>query len=487
MLLGIDLGTTNVKAVASDRSGRPIAQGSCPVPLYRLANGGVEQDIEEIWNATLTAVRQAVGSIGAAEIASVGVSSQGGAMQVLDQAGRPLGRVISWLDQRGKSFDEQLTKELGRDWFRQRIVHGGSWLSIGQVLRLQAEQPGLLVAPHRIGFVGDVIVSRLCGRAAQDGTSAGLTLFYNPKDRCYDPDLLRRLKLVPEQFPMLIPPSEPAGPLAREIAGLTGLRPGIPLSAPVHDQYASALGTGAVQAGTVMVGTGTAWVLLATGARLPVPVTNDTFVCHHVIDGLWGQILSMVNGGSALTWALELTGLAGTGGSGIDNLLEQAARGSEGVRFWPYMTPFGATGLREGSRGRFDGLQLSHRAPQLIRAVVEGLAYELNRHLDFLRQANATINNLVLGGGAAASRVTPQLLADVTGLPLKCFGGGEASLRGATILARALLESKTSLAELSLAMLPAAKEIRPGPDRAFYEEQFAQFLATLPLAEGYTA
>jgi xylulokinase len=482
MLLGLDLGTTNVKALVTDRSGQPLARGACPIQLFRLENGGVEQDIEEIWQATLTAIGQAVREVKPAEIEAIGISSQGGAMQLLDGRGGPLGRVISWLDQRGRAFDDQLTAELGRDWFVQRIAHGRAWLAIGQILRLRQEQPQCFDAPHAIGFVGDIIVSRLCGRAAQDGTSAGLTLLYNPTVRTYDPDLLKRLGLSPPQLPALLAPQETAGGLLPELAAKTGLRAGTPVSTAVHDQYASALGTAAVRAGTVMVGTGTAWVLLAVSDRSPAAVNDDAFVCHHVVEGLWGQILSMVNGGSAVTWALELTGLAGQGSDGIDKILEAAPPGAAGVRCWPFMTAFGASGLMPGTLGRFFGLQLSHRAPHIVRSVVEGLAYELNRHLDFLRRAGQPVTELVLGGGAAGSRVTPQILADVTGLPLRCANGNESSLIGAAIIARGLLEPKTSLAALAQAMAPSGKLVRPGPDSAAYREQYQQYSMSLPVA-----
>jgi xylulokinase len=483
MLLGLDLGTTNVKALVTDRSGRQLAKAACPVRLFRLSDGGVEQDIEEIWQATLKAMFQAAGAVDASQIRSIGVSSQGGAMQVLDPQWRPLGRVISWLDQRGLPFDDTITAELGRDWFLQRIVHGGSWLSIGQVLRLRAQQPGLVDPPNRIGFVGDTIVSRLCGSAVHDGTSAGLTLFYNPKLRTYDPDLLQRLGLRPDQLPALLPPQTPAGGLLPEVARATGLRPGVPVSAAAHDQYASALATGAVKAGTIMVGTGTAWVLLAVSDRLPRPMSDHTFVCHHVVEALWGQILSMVNGGSAVSWALEIMGIAAKDGDGIDAVLQSCPPGSEGVTFWPFMTPFGAAGLAAGTRGHFAGLQLSHRGSHFIRAVVEGLAYELNRHLDLMRDAGQQVAQLVMGGGAAASRVTPQLVADVTGLPLRTFARSEASLLGAAILARGLLEPGTSLSELSGAMLPDARQVEPGDHAQFYGDQYHRYRESLPLQE----
>jgi xylulokinase len=485
MLLGIDLGTTNVKALVTDQQGRLLASGACPIQLFRLAEGGAEQDIEEIWQATIAAVRQAVQSIKASEIESIGVSSQGGAMQVLDRNGKAVGRVISWLDQRGQHFDEKLTSELGREWFLRRILHGGSWLTPGQLLRLRQKQPHVLDAPNRVGFVGDIIVSRLCGNSAHDGTSAALTLLYNPIERSYDPDLLRRLELLPSQLPPITSPQVPAGGLLRTCSEVTGLRPGVPVSTAVHDQYAAALCTGSVQAGKVMVGTGTAWVLLAVGDRAPVPVTNDALVCHHVVNGLWGQILSMVNGGSAITWALELTGSARkAAGNELDLLLESSPPGSDGITFWPFMTPFVAAGLAQGTRGRFNGLQLCHGSAHLVRAVVEGLGYELNRHLGFLDKTDHPVNELVMGGGAAASRVTPQLVADITALPLRCFSGIEASLLGAAILARGLLEPRKSLDQVANEMMPAFKRVEPGPNALFYQEQYRRYLASLLAADG---
>jgi xylulokinase len=483
MLLALDLGTTNVKALVTDRAGRPLAQGSRPVSLFHPDSGGVEQDIEAIWVSTLEAIQEALRSIPAAPIQAVGVSSQGGAMQLLDAQGRPLGRVISWLDQRGQPFDEALTAKLGRAWFVPRIAHAGSWLAIGQLQRLRQEQPHCLDQPNRVGFVGDIIVSRLCGRPAHDGTSAGLTLLYNPQARNYDPEMLQELGLAPQQLPILLSPRARAGGLLPEVARQTGLPADIPVSPAIHDQYASALGTGAVRAGQIMIGTGTAWVLLAVGERLLPPVHNDALVCHHVIEGLCGQILSMVNGGSALTWALELTGLAGQEAAAVDGLLQAAPPGSEGLRCWPFMTSFGASGLAPGTTGRLTGLQLSHRAPHVLRAVVEGLAFELNRHLDFLRQASHPASRLVLGGGAAKSLVTPQILADVTGLGLDVCTGTEASLRGAAVLARGLLEPEATLADLAQAMMPPARSIEPGPDMPFYQVQYRHYLSALPRRE----
>ncbi|MHB8973010.1 MAG: xylulokinase [Pirellulaceae bacterium] len=483
MFLGLDLGTTNVKALVVDSAGQSLAHASAPVGLSHVGAAGVEQDIEEIERAALAAMRQVAQRVDPAGIAAIGISSQGGAMQILDAHSRPVGRVISWLDQRGRPFDQAIFAELGREWFLSRIRRGCSGLAIGQLLRLRHESPELLRAPNRVGFVGDIIVSRLCGRAAHDGTSCGLTLLYNPELRSWDPELLQRLQLDPRQLPELISPRAIAGGLRADMARETGLRAGIPVSAAIHDQYASALGSGAVRAGTVMVGTGTAWVLLAVNDRLAAPVIDEAFVCNHVVEGLCGQILSLVNGGSSFTWALQLTGLSGKDHGEIETLLESTRPGSAGLCFWPFLVSAGVSGLAPGTQGRLSGLQLVHRPADVLRGVIEGLACELNRYLGFLRAALWPVERLVMGGGAAGSHSTTQIIADVTGVPLACLENSETSLLGAAILARGLVEARTSLAELTSAMVPPARLVEPGAEKTFYQGKYEQYLSSLPLQQ----
>ena len=478
--LGLDLGTTNVKALVADCGGVVRGEAARPVALSAVGDGGVEQDIEEIWAATREAIRGALRGVDAAEVAAIGVSSQGGALQLLDAAGCPVGRVLSWLDQRARQHDEALTAELGRPWFRRRIGHGGSGYAVGQILRLRHEHPARLDPPNRVGFVGDIVVERLCGRAAHDATSAGLTLLLNPARGDYDTDLLQRLGLACGQLPDLISPRRPAGRLRPEIAAATGLRPAIPVSAAVHDQYAAALGTGAVEPGVIMVGAGTAWVLLAVSPHLPALVTDDAFVCSHVVNGLFGEILSLVNGGSVVSWALRLIGREQAGPEQIETMLASVPPGCEGLTCWPFVTPFGASGLEPGTRGRLTGIQLGHTPAHLVRAVVEGLTFELNRHLIFLKEAGLPVDRLVLGGTVAGSRTTTQMMADVTGLALDCSAASGGSVSGAAILASGLIEPDRSLAELSQAMRAKPRRVEPGPDAVAYRELFQHYRASLP-------
>ncbi len=472
MLIGLDLGTTNVKAVLTGRDGRVVARAAAPVQTCAVGEHGVEQDIEEIWRSALAVLGDVARRAEGTQVQAVGVSSQGGALQMLGPDCEPLGRVISWLDGRGRPWGDRLRDELGPEWFALHVGHPAGGLTVGQLLRFREECPGLVEPPNLIGFVGDVIAARLCGRRAHDATSLSLCVLYNPKLGAADPDLLELLGIAAEQLPELLPARQAAGGLLPEVAETIGLPAGIPVSPAVHDQYAAALGCGAVHSGDVMFGAGTAWVLLAVADRLAEPVAPHAFVCRHVADGLYGQILSMGNGGSSFDWAVRMTGLDGAQAAELERLMASVPAGSGGVRFWPFLTP--------GPRaGRLAGLRLRHERGHVLRAVVEGLAMELGRHLRSLADAGASASRLLMCGGAAAGTVTPQIVADVTGLPVDCLCETEVSAVGAAVIARCLVEPTADPVDLAQEMSLPSRRIEPGTQAPTYRRLLSEYLASL--------
>lgn len=475
-LLGLDLGTTNVKALLTDSGGAVLAVASAPVPLHYVGADGVEQDIEEIWRATLTVIGRLAADRDLSDVAAVGVSSQAGAMQILDASFAPVGPVLSWLDGRAKTLGRRLVDELGVEWFTKHIGHGGFGIAAVQLLR-----PELLAEDCRVGFVGDVIVSRLCGRGAHDATSLSLALLYNPTLDREDDDLLARLGVRRDQLPDLLPASESAGGLTAVTAEATGLPEGVPVSAAIHDQYAAAVGCGCVHAGDVMFGAGTAWVLLAVTDRLGDSVFPSAFLCRHVVDGLFGHIVSMGNGGSSLTWALQTLGLeGGIDGGKLDEMLASVEPGADGLRFRPFLASTCPAGVVADTAGRLDGLRLCHSPAHVLRSVVEGLAFELTRYVHMLTAAGVAVERLVMCGPAAGSAVTPQIIADATGLPVACNGQPETAALGAAIIARRLAEPNADLRTLTERMTPPVRNITPGENDARYRALFDEYLASLP-------
>ncbi len=467
MHVGLDLGTTNVKAVALEADGRAVAEGSHPVERYTSPDGGVEHDLEQIWTATCDALRQVTAEVNAGDVLALGISSQGGALQMLDDAGYPVGRVISWLDQRGKAFDAKLLDEVREEYLAEHTGCNLSSMTLGQLLRLAERGPDCFAA-SQVGFVGDTIVGRLCGRRAHDATSLSIGMLYNPTLGTADPELLSRLRIDDKRLADLLPATTPVAAITEKAAKATGLLAGTPVSPAIHDQYAAGIGAGSTREGDVCLGTGTAWVLLANAVGPPRPVTPRTFVCPHPISGLTGHLLSMTNGGSALQWAMQLTGCDSMDPDELDRRLETIAAGADGLQVWPLLVhSAGASGGLERG-GRIDGLTLNHSADHLLRAVVEGLACELARHADLLATGGFALRRLVLSGPAATSRVTPQIIADVTGRPVACVDHGNMSARGAAVIAQAMVETDTPLGELAERLVPDHRVVRPGAAAATY-------------------
>jgi sugar (pentulose or hexulose) kinase len=472
--LGIDLGTTNIKAQVAAEDGTIISSGSAYVKIAYTADGGAEQDLEDIWRGTVAAVRQAVASAEGPRVAAIGISSQGGALQVLDRAGRCVGPVIGWQDSRGRPWDSDLTARKGADWFAQHAGITKSMETVGQLLRLRSQ--GSLPDGFQVGWVGDIVVGRLCGRRAHDGTSLSESGLYNPKEGKEDAEILSILSLGADRLPDLLPVDRAAGGLLPDVAAALGLPAGIPVGPAVHDQYAAATGCGVVRAGDTMLGAGTAWVLLALSESLDPPVGGIALVGRHPAPGVFGQMLSMVNGGACITWALKTLNLGSLGVGEIDALIAGAPAGSDGLRFRPLLSELGGAGLSPGTAGLLEGLRLGHTGAHVLRALVEGLACELGRYLDILASGGVSVRRLVMCGKAASSTITPTIIADTTGLPVDCVAVSETSSLGAAVFARLLVEPRAGFLSLADAMKPRSRRVEPGSGAADASVRLAAYM-----------
>jgi xylulokinase len=163
----------------------------------------------------------------------------------------------------------------------------------------------------------------------------------------------------------------------------------------------------------------------------------------------------------------------------LETLLQKSSAGSDGARFRPLLSAAGGADLGPDARGAFTGLRLSHTREHLLRAVVEGLALELNRYLEFLLHARVPVKRLIMCGGAAGGDVTPQIISDVTGLPVECVTDTSTSALGAAVLARALTEPHLPLGEIASQMSPPKKTFEPGENSALYRAMFQQYRDSL--------
>jgi sugar (pentulose or hexulose) kinase len=278
------------------------------------------------------------------------------------------------------------------------------------------------------------------------------------------------------QLPSLLPATVPSGGLRESVARQLGLSSGIPVSPAIHDQYAASLGAGAVEAGDVNFGAGTAWVILANASQLTPPITAQAFVCAHPVHGLFGQLLSLGNGGSVIDWAMRLLGHTQVGTCDVDALIDRSPPLSHGLRCWPFMAA-GCNAPDVFNRGgRLAGLLLSHGPGDFVRAVLEGLACELARYLRLLHDAGLPVQRLTMCGPGATSRHAPQIVANLARIPVMCVNAPDVSAWGAALVARSLVDPHRSLASISREWKPAQTLVLPDHDAPAYRELLESYL-----------
>lgn len=311
-LLGVDAGTTRIKAVLYAPGGAVASEAANECSLSRPREGWVEQDPEELWEVVCATVRAAAGGIDRRNdrVLGLSLSTQGGTTIAVDAQLRPLRPAISWLDGRGASVIEDLLGSVGPD--ESYHLGGFRWsgyLAVAHIAWLRSHEPGLFRRTRRFLQVNDFLISRLTGRLCQDPSNAGITGLYNVLENRWEPRSLGAAGISADHLSPIRPSGEPVGCLTAEAAERTGLTTEVLVMNGAHDQYAASLGAGAIEPGQVLLSCGTAWVVLVTMAE---PVfgsgPNALAISRHSVPGRWGGLArwrvwaQASNGTSTTSW-----------------------------------------------------------------------------------------------------------------------------------------------------------------------------------------
>ena len=446
LLMGIDIGTTRIKSLLFDLNGKVVSQASQDCPLIRPREGWVEQDPDQLWQALLTTMREAMAQASKAyhEVLGLSLSTQGGTTIPVDEAGNPIRNAISWMDRRGEMIADELECILDPE----AVYHFSGWrfsgeLPLGHVAWLRRYEPVHYEATRYFLQVNDFLIHRLTGELYQDPSNAGITQLYNILEDKWDERALAAVGITQEQLSPIAPSGQAIGPLTADAAGQMGLSTETWVMNGAHDQYAAALGAGVIEPGQVLLSCGTAWVLLVTTAE-PTWGTGAgaMSVSRHAVPGRWGALRSMGGVGTTVEWYVD-TILAPHAGFSeeergeafeiMNQELPQVPIGARGLFCFPLGG--GHTSQEMGRRGTLWGLTASHSKYDIGRAVLEGIAFELRWLIELVQSEQIPIHSLVTVGGASQSSCWPQIIADVTGLPVTVPAIQEAGARGAALLA----------------------------------------------------
>lgn len=442
LLLGIDLGTSSVRAGLLDTEQRSLlAVAGREYPLNKPAPTHAEQDPADWWAATVAAVQQVMADVPPDTVAGISFSGQMHGTVLLDRAGEPLHPAIIWADQRGADFCDALSDTLGTDRY---LAQTGTLPAAGfmgtTLLWLARHRPDLLEDTHRVILPKDYVRLRMTGTIATEVSDAASTGLFDITARRWASAILDRAGLPASLFPEVLASSTQAGTLTAKAAGELGLPTGLPVIAGCADQPAQAIGNGVITPGTASVTIGSGgqvFIPLRVAEQGRVPVDARLHVFNHAVPATWYALGAILSAGLSLRWLRGITGLENDPAA-YDRFSQEAgeiAPGADGLLFQPYLSGERAPHMDPHARGSFIGLSYHHTRGHLARAVMEGVTFALRQTLEISLSLAGGVDTVIASGGAAESRVWRQIQADVFGLPLQKSLLTEQATVGAALLA----------------------------------------------------
>lgn len=472
MLIGIDLGTSMIKAALFSLDGEILAVGSRRATLRHVGPERIEQDFEQI----VTDVGAVVSQVRAATdrpVVAVGITGQSDGLWLLDDDGRPVRPAISWLDGRGNAV---LRRWMDDGVYEAVFRRNGNAMFAGchapLLAALSASEPETLARAATASYLKDGILQRLTGVRVTEASDASLP-FLDTRTRQYDPEILRLLGL--DRHARLLAPVAPgsAYPLGASGAALTGLPEGLPVHAGPFDMPACAVGAGVTRVGDGIITIGTTLACQVLVDRVETGGEPMGMTLCMPAPGRWLRAAPAMVGTASLDWVLDLVGAKP---EALETLLAGSVPGARGVTALPY---FAATGERApfcdvSARGQLAGLNMGTTRADLVMAVCESVAYAARHCIE----AAGFDGRLSVCGGGAGSRVWCQMIADVLQTPLHIARRPEVGARGAVIATMDVL----GIGYDAQAWTRSDSVIEPRSKAGHYEDGFAHYLETIDAA-----
>ncbi|HHB1426313.1 TPA: xylulokinase [Serratia odorifera] len=461
MYIGIDLGTSGVKAILLDEQGQLLASHSEALTVSRPQPLWSEQDPQAWWHATDRAMLALGSQHALQQVRAIGLTGQMHGATLLDKQQRVLRPAILWND--GRSAEQ--CQALERAVPHSRAITGNLMMpgfTAPKLLWVQQHEPQIFEQIDKVLLPKDYLRWRMTGEFASDMSDAAGTLWLDVARRDWSDDLLAACGLSREQMPTLVEGNQLTGQLHGELAQRWQLPP-VPVVAGGGDNAAGAIGVGLYQPGQAMLSLGTSGVYFAVSdGFLSNPASAVHSFCH-ALPERWHLMSVMLSAASCLDWVCQLTRV-----DDVATLLrnvEQAPPAETPVWFLPYLSGERTPHNNPNAKGVFWGLTHQHGPNDLARAVLEGVGFALADGIDVLHASGLQPSNITLIGGGARSPFWRQMLADISGQRLEYRTGGDVGpALGAARLAQIALNPQRPLAEL-LPALPLEQLHTPDAER----------------------
>ena len=476
LVLAIDAGTTGVRSMFFDKSGNAVAKAYSEFDSFYPHPSWVEQRAVSWWEKACETIQACLkdGKISSEHVVAISVTNQRETVVPIDENGMPLRNAIVWQDRR-------TVKQC--DWIEETIpqvqVYTISGLTVDpyftapKILWIRENERNIYDRAHKFLLVHDYLIYRLSGELITDYSNASRTLLFDVRTAKWSDKLLESLDIEKKKLPGLVESGTQVGELTSTAAKEIGLKDGTPIVAGGGDQQCAALGVGVVREGMIKSTTGTGTFLLAHSNTVKLDPSMRVLCSRHVVPNAFVVEASMFTTGAALKWyrdnlGSEEIGIADECGADPYDIITEAAEksppGAEGVIHIPHFAGAGAPYWNPHARGIFAGLALGHSRHHLIRAILEGVSYEIRTNLEVMRELGLPSQQVRVTGGASRSETWMQIQADILRTPVIRTQMEEATAVGAAILAFKGVNAYKSVAQASEEMVKTLSPLEPRPE-----------------------
>jgi xylulokinase len=485
ILLGIDVGTTGIKALAVRPDGSIAAESFSGYEISSPRVKWAEQNPEDWWDAFCIATRELLSSgIRPDEVAAIGLSGQMHTSVFLDEDMNVIRPAILWCDVRTTSQCETINERVGFELLRGEAANPAlEGFTAPKLLWLRENEPENYKKLKHLLIAKDYVRFRLTGELATDLSDAAGTILFNVGERKWSKNILRALEIDAAILPRVVASHEVSGQITREAAEATGLADGTPIVGGGADNACAAVGAEIIEEGAIQVSIGSSGVVLAALSEYRVDEGMRLHCMNHAAPDRWYLMGVMLAAGLSFKWLKEnlcAREMELSGESGVDAyelMTDMAASippGSEGLIFLPYLSGERTPHADSDARGMFIGLTLRHTRAHMIRAVMEGIAFGLRDSLEIIRDLGVEIDKITLVGGGARSALWRQILTDVFGHETRTLSVTDAAPFGAALLAgvgAGVYSDCSAAAEATVRESGRTSPIAANVDR--YEKQYS--------------
>jgi xylulokinase len=487
--LGVDVGTSGVKAVLVDEKGEVRGSATAPLRLLTPRPGWAEQRPEDWWAASRAAIKKVMASrrARAPKVGAVGLSGQMHSSVFLDKAGAVVRPALLWCDGRTTEECLEITERVGEDnlraWACNPALEG---FTLPKVLWLRKHEPAAFARVAKVVLAKDYVRYQLTGALATDPSDASATLMYDTARGRWSRPLLQAVGLHEDLLPDVGASSEVLGLVTPAASRATGLPVGTPVVGGGADNACGAAGVGVVSPGEAVASWGTSGTVLAPTSTPKVDPSLRAHTFRHVLPDTWYVMGVMLTAGGAFSWhRRELARELANKKDGDAVLGAEAAEvpiGAEGVTFLPYLQGERTPHRDAAARGAFVGLTLAHTRAHLTRAVLEAICFGLRDSLTIVRDLGLPLQTLLLTGGGAKSPLIRKLQAEVYGMPVVTVNREEGPAYGAALLAAVGAGAFPDLPAACRATLKRNRPEKPTPGaHEAYDEPYRRFRALYPV------